>query len=387
MVDIANSRPATVETGEAAAVTARCFTGNQDVLSLIDTIADDAIVSSYQAPSFLRAWILESPHEQVFLSFAAKGHGPVLLPLERVGRRLSYPGERQANGNFPLGRAGDIEALAAIGSDGITRALAGLPLRADSIVLERQLQTLGGAPNPFVFETSPASPNPALSLSLEGTFDDVLDRHSGKRRRKRFRQQERVLDKLGGYEYIPRVPKEDVAETLARFFELKAGHFEAMGAPDVFASDHVQRFYRRLFEAPVAEDQAAHELKALEVQGEKIAIIGCTTHAGQVTGEFGTFDPSYAQAGPGELLFFLAIREATEAGVAIYDFGIGDEPYKRAWCEIETTHRDTVIPLSARGHVQSWMQTGRNRFVRSLKGNRRVWSAAKQIRRRIPLLR
>ena len=33
----------------------------------------------------------------------------------------------------------------------------------------------------------------------------------------------------------------------------------------------------------------------------------------------------------------------------IFDFSVGDEPYKRLWCDIETRHIDVVAPLTAKG--------------------------------------
>lgn len=378
MVDGAEMTFPLVRSGHGE-VQSRCVTGRDATLELVKRIAPDALASGYQRPDFLRAWLLETPHEPIFIELSAEGFGPVMLPLERSGAgELHYLGERHANGNFPVGRREDIAALAATGRPAIARALRSLPLRANAIVLERQLDTFDGVANPFVFANATPSPNVALSLSLQGSFEDVLSRHSAKRRRKRFRNQERQLADTS-YRYISAASREDIAGTLSAFFRMKTAFFRAAGIADVFADNHVKRFFGRLFED--GHDSGERVLKVLEVGGDTIAIIGCTVVDGRLTVEFGSYDHAWADLGPGDMLFFLSIREATENGLDFYDFGIGDEPYKRGWCEIETVHHDTVIPLSPAGHVIGGLKTARSRAVRALKSNAALWRTAKRVRK------
>jgi len=357
-------------------------------LAAVDALPADIICSGYQTPAFLRAWLSHSPHQPAFITLTPEGGGPVLLPLERVGSNaLVYVGERHANGNFPVGRARDIEALAAAGEAAIVAALCAARPDAHAIVLERQLPECRGVANPFIFETSAVSPNPALSLSLDGGFDAVLSRHSAKRKRKRFRSQERDLEQLGGYTFVPMVEADKVEETMRRCLALKAVHFETAGIHDVFAEEHVQAFFSDLFLEGARTEPHSHVLKTIEAEGKQIAISACTCHEGRVTVEFSTYDPAYRDYSPGDMLFFLSIREAAENGREIYDFGVGDELFKRNWCEIETWQRDTIIPLSARGRAFAASKSVRNALVRSLKRNKKLWGTAKRIRRAVPIMR
>lgn len=354
----------------------------------VDALPRDIICSGYQTPAFLRAWLDHSPHRPAFITLTAEGAGPVLLPLERIGANaLAYVGERHANGNFPVGRARDIEALAAAGEDAIVAALCAARPDAHAIVLERQLPECRGIANPFIFEGSTVSPNVALSLSLEGGFEAVLSRHSAKRKRKRFRGQERDLEQIGGYTYVPMVDADHVEETMKRCLALKAVHFEAAGINDVFAEDHVQAFFTEIFREGARAEPHSHVLKTIEADGKQIAISACTCHDGRLTVEFSTYDPAYRDYSPGDMLFFLSIREAAENGGEVYDFGVGDELFKRNWCEIETWQRDTIIPLSARGRALAATRSIRNALVRSLKQNKKLWQTAKKIRRAVPIMR
>ncbi|WP_421851741.1 GNAT family N-acetyltransferase [Oricola sp.] len=355
--------------------------GREHAMRALAMLQADAVYSGYQHPVFLRSWFLHAPGEPVFVVLRAEGMGPVILPLERIpGSILAYPGGRHANGNFPIGAPRDVAAIAAMGEPAIAGSLRAAGLGASAISLERQLPSLAGVRNPFAFAGSATSPNPALALSLEGGFDEVLKRHSAKRRRKRFRNQERRLAEHGGYRFVGHVGQDDVPAVLDRFFELKARRFEEAGIHDVFAGEQMQGFFCSLFQDGCENEPRSHELKLLEVGGEAIAIIGCTIVDGRITVEFGTFDAQYGEIGPGDMLFFLAIREAAERGLEVFDFGIGDEPYKRGWCEIETLQSDTVIPLGPAGHVFAARKRARSALVRAVKTNKLIWPMVKRLR-------
>jgi CelD/BcsL family acetyltransferase involved in cellulose biosynthesis len=386
MVDIGTTAfAAQARRSDTASLRCEVHRGREAALALVDRMPSDAIHTGYQHPAFLRAWITNAPHEPVFLVFRVDGAGPVLLPLENAGGCiLAYAGERHANGNFPIGRADDIAALAKAGQGAIVAAMRAAGLDANAILLERQLQALDGVANPFVFAQSAPSPNPALALSLEGGFDEVLKRHSAKRRRKRFRGQERRLGEMGGYRFVDHVDAKDVSTTLDLFFDMKARRFAEAGIRDVFAEEYVKHFFHDLFVEGSKRVPRSHELKILEANGTPIAIIGCTIHAGRLTVEFGTFEESYGDLGPGDMLFFLAIRDTAEKGLEIFDFGIGDEFYKRGWCELETIHMDTIIPLSAGGSLFAVRKRARASIVRSIKGSKVLWPLVKRLRKTLP---
>ena len=69
-------------------------------------------------------------------------------------------------------------------------------------------------------------------------------------------------------------------------------------------------------------------------------------------------------------------------GVGIYDFGTGDEPYKRSWGTAESRQYDVIAPLSAKGRaLAQWLRL-RAGIVARIKANPKLWTLAKQIRRR-----
>ena len=375
---------ATMQAGDrpAAALRApvrmRVASGERDARAVLAAIDPAMVYTGYQHPAMLDAWVGTAGCDPLFLVFSAAGHGPVLLPLELCANGVAgYCGGRHANGNFPVGRREDIEALGRAGEPAIKAAIRAADCPAGSIILERQHAIWEGVANPFVFGDSVESPNIALSFAIDSDFDTLLTQRGGKNKRKKIRSYRRKLDAVGPVTFHHPVAPDLVPACLDRFFALKAERFRAAGIRDVFSDAQIQAVFQRLFTA----NTDLYQLHALTVGDETIAIAGCTLHRGRLTVEFGTFDINHAPARPGEQLFFSMIAHACETGVEIFDFGIGDEPYKRAWCDIETRNFDTAIGLTLTGRARVAAHTGRSRAVRALKSNERAWALAKRLRK------
>ncbi len=338
--------------------------------------------SGYQDPRLLSLW-LRQDETKPFLIEIVTENGPVLLPLQAYADCTArYIGGRHANGNFPLGAPEAIQALGTVDRSALRSALHREPMAPCSLVLERQLHQVGELANPFVDARSTKSPNVALSLSIEQGFDAVLSERNAKRMRKKARSSQRKLEEAGTVEIVVERGTNRTAGLLNRFFELKSHRFKELGIFDVFADEPTRDVFRSLFAEPRKdEDGARHRIHALCLDDQPIAVIGCTEFNGRVTVEFGAFDNEYAHASPGDLLFFRAIERSCTEGFDVFDFGIGDEVYKRRWCDIETWHADTFIAANFRGQFIALAKDARTNAVRALKSNPTLWALAKTLRK------
>ena len=99
--------------------------------------------------------------------------------------------------------------------------------------------------------------------------------------------------------------------------------------------------------------------------------------------EFGAIaEDELGHASPGDFLFFENIGEACRQGLEVFDFSVGDEPYKRLWCDIETRHFDVVVPLTAKGKLLSQalrLGAGVKAWV---KNSPTIWKLTKLLRKR-----
>ena len=351
-------------------------------LELVRQVSRNGIAGSCQQADWLDAWHGAHSTEPAVAGLLRHGEPLFALPLEVVRAKgmpvARYPGGRHANANFPVvaRTAGTIPSL----EFKAMLRMAGRQLGVHALLLERQLRELGGIANPLLSLPHGDSPNIALALSLEGGFEQVLSRHNGKRRKKKFRNQQRRLEPQGGYVTVRAETAADVDAMLGAFFAMKVDRFAQAGIEDVFAAQEVKLFFARLFVASLEAGDGRFELNAIRVGEVFAAVTGSSVLDERMTVEFGAIDSAFDFASPGDLLFYLSIEDACARGLRHFDFGVGDEIYKRNWCEIETAHFDNAIALSPLGSALAMAFHARARAVRFVKGNPRLWALVKAVR-------
>ena len=112
-----------------------------------------------------------------------------------------------------------------------------------------------------------------------------------------------------------------------------------------------------------------------------MAIAGLSRKGDHVICQFGSIDESIAaDASPGEFLFYLAIRKLCGEGVRLFDFGIGDQAYKRSWCTIETPQHDLLWPTTVAGSMAAALHRAKSGAKRLIKQNPQVYALLQRIR-------
>ncbi|MGB6117721.1 MAG: GNAT family N-acetyltransferase [Mesorhizobium sp.] len=334
-----------------------------------------------QSPSWVSAWVDGRGDADIVLLDIAQRDARLYLPLEvnRAGPFCiaTFLGGTHANGNFP-----PFEGSATITPDAIVEAVRRVRPDIDLLRLDRLTHKLGGHENPLAHLATGESPNVSLAVDLEGGFDALLTRTSGKRKRKKHRSQIRKFEAFGTYGKVEATTPSEVDRLLDAFFVLKSARFKQLGLKDVFATEGVKRAFRNLFTAALAVTPKPFALHALEVGGKIRAVTGSSRSGDRLICEFGAIaDDELGFASPGEFLFFENIRQACEDGSAVYDFSVGDEHYKRLWCNIEERQFDVLLPVTAKGRVLAGMIGTASRVKRAIKSNDRLWTAVKRLRR------
>lgn len=107
----------------------------------------------------------------------------------------------------------------------------------------------------------------------------------------------------------------------------RSARFKAIGAPDVLDNEAVFRFYRGMA-IEGAEDGSART-ERLSLAGEPIAVqFGLAEQGVYSMLMIGLDIARHARLSPGLLAIEDSIRSAIETGDRVYDFTIGDHPYK-----------------------------------------------------------
>ncbi len=371
---------------DRAAADVSVSVGSASDLSAYARLCRSACVAPPQSLPWISAWIASS-RSDTLLAVLWRGNLPVYalaLDIEKAGpfRVARLMSGRHANGNFPAADPGFLSSgtfdLAPI----VTAIRAARP-DIDAMALERLLPEWDGIANPLNANKSFPSPNVALAVDLEGGFDALLSRSSGKRKRKKHRSQTRKFETAGGFRRVEAGTPAETRRLLDAFFAMKSHRLEKMGVANVFGEEKVRSFFHKLFAEALDEATPPFVLHGLEVGGTLRAVTGSSRSGKRLICEFGAIaDDDLAHASPGDFLFFDNIEEACQQNLSVYDFSVGDEPYKRMWCDIETMHFDVVIALSTKGRLLASQMRHSARLKAVIKNSPLIWKLAKLGRRR-----
>lgn len=389
--DMAGSTPrgAAWAGAPAARLAASVHAAPAEVEGLWRRMERGARTSVHQSYDWCSAWADVPGTRTRIVVVEMDGRPAVLLPLEIVrmaGLAIAQPiGTKHSNANSPLYSDAFLAAADAPLVEALADVLKNAPIGADTLVIDKLRPTTGGAPQPLLALPHVVSQNPTFQLPLFADFEATLAQVNAKRRRKKFRVSQRRLEPLGGYAHVEARDTATAQAFLAEFFRQKALRLTAQGLPDPFCEPGTQDALRRLARFPADGGEPVLKLHALMLGGENagtiLAIAGLTDKDGHVTCQFGSIDDALApDASVGELLFHLMIEQASVSGKTVFDFGVGDQQYKRSWCPVMTEHHDVFLPLSAKGRVGAAALSASVRLKRFVKTSPMLHRIAARLR-------
>lgn len=362
---------------------AKILVDGRDVQAAWSKLGAGFTSGASQTPRWLTLWQSLVNRDCLVAALYRDGQPMLILPLEiqRIGplRIAIYAGGPHANCNFPAIAERENVSAEALYSlfDALHRARPDI----DLVSLTRQMGELGSVANPMLQIPSKVNANVSLGITLDGNFETVLARSNSKRKKKKHRHNMRRFEDAGGFSIVTATTAEETNAMLDNYFEHKATRLAQAGIKNTYEPAGVEDFFKRLFAEEVMATSPRFQLKALTVAGRYRAVLGKSYAARQTFIDFiGITEDDLVSASPGEFLFFEDIAASCETDLDIYSFGIGDEPYKRSWCDIELPTFDTDISLTAKGRIfQTWLRV-RRKLVRMIKKNESVWSKVKKLR-------
>lgn len=357
-----------------------------DALPLWNSFSQDDPYGVAQSLAWVCAWA-ETVNPDILVGVISAGGQPaLLLPLEIVthkGVRIArYAGGTHANANFPVVS----KALAGSVSErliyDLLAKLKAHPGGPDALVLTRQLSELQGVKNPLLVHSTMESANLALSFFIDTDFENLIKHRSGPRKLKKMRQQARRMDERGSWTALVAKDAATSDMLLDTFFAMKAKRFEKLGLNNTFADPRIVQFFKTLFARASATPDPAFKLDALKVGNEILAVAGSAIRHGSNIVEFGAVWDHEPALSPGDFLFHQMINKACDEKLIAFDFGVGDEPYKRSWCDVETRHADSMAAFTAKGAVYVMLFRLAAITKRMVKRNDRLFTLLKKWRRR-----
>ncbi|AHG44865.1 protein involved in cellulose biosynthesis (CelD) [Rhizobium leguminosarum bv. trifolii CB782] len=320
----------------------------------------DNLQSLHQSYDWCAVWVSAFQRPLAILKGTYAGETAFILPVEIVKSRglavAKFIAADHSNINTGLFSEGFAETGGSIDPrDFAGRLQQALKSRADLLLLQNIPLEWRGRHSPLAGLPMVQNQNHAYQLPFLSSFEDTLKQLNAKNRRKKFRVQSKRLEAAGGVEYV-------IPETLAEqhrlldiFFRLKSARFASLGLPDVFADRETQAFLHGLIDKlDDANRYFGLQMHVLRLNGgheERIAAIsGISRKGDHIICQFGAIDEELVpDTSPGEFLYWQTISGLHGKGVALFDFGLGDQTYKRSWAPVETAHYDVVLPVSPFG--------------------------------------
>jgi CelD/BcsL family acetyltransferase involved in cellulose biosynthesis len=292
------------------------------------------------------------------------GRAVAIFPAQLSSRRgLSFIGMDVGNYGGPVFDPSHLEEateawLGALGSDRQIAAidLAGLRARSPFSQLVRHGGSAGWG-GPLAVRT-----NTCPEVDLTGGWTSLVGRHKSKQRSTWRRKHER-LEKLGEVAFVESGEPEFITEAMPRIVELWSERWRGQRVRASFAGN--ADFHLDAAGALAAAERV--QLSTLQLDGEIIAFAYGLRGSGFTSSYVLAHDERFHRYSPGLLLLLRVLESACERGDRLYDFSLGDAPYKAMWVTGEQdVHR---------------VMLGRGRYRRA------AWSAAWARARSVETLR
>jgi len=246
--------------------------------------------------------------------------------------------------------------------------------RFDFIHLRKMPEMVGAQPNPMRHLGGTVNPSGAYLTHLTGDWEAFYTNKRSSATRRRDRTKRKKLAEFGEVKLINPENEGDITSTLDTLMAQKAKSFARMGVANLFAKPGYAEFYRVLVTDP-ATRHLVH-VSHLDV-GATVAAVnlgltsrGCYYHllASYDDGEVSRF-------GPGAAHLHDLMHQAIDRGFKVFDFTIGDERYKRDWCDTELKLFDCIVASSWRGALVAMPMLAMQRLKRWIKQTPVLWSA------------
>lgn len=281
------------------------------------------------------------------------GDGLMLLPLgiERVRgcRVLVWLGAPLADYRCPILAPEGADILNSFGQTLWPMILAQLP-SIDYLHMTVQPASIGEQANPFLQLPHRTLPYGTHATALEGDWQSFYSAKRSSKSRNTERRKAKKLMALGQLSFKIATSPASCEPMLEALFAQKSMRFAAQGVADPLAMPGVQAFVRDLTRTKVGEGQI--QLAALQLDDRIIAVHWGAVYRGRFYFLLPALDVGEtARHSPGGLLINNLLEWAFSEGLTLFDFTIGDEPYKTHWCEQQEPLCETLIAINIRGRI------------------------------------
>jgi CelD/BcsL family acetyltransferase involved in cellulose biosynthesis len=346
----------------------------------------------FQSVDWLAAWqqhigVLAAVAPAIVVGRDGAGAILFLLPLAvRSGfaRELTWFGSDLCDYNGPL-LAPDFSKhinparFAALWQEILRRLQAEPRFSFDVISFEKMPHMVGAQENPLRALGGTLNPSGAYLVHLSGDWETFYTAARSSATRRRDRTKRKKLSEFGEIRFVTADGEGEVLNSLATLMEQKSRSFARMGVANLFAKPGHADFYRALATDPTT--QTLVHVSRLDVGATTAAANLGLVHRGRYYHLLASYsDGEVSRFGPGAAHLHDLMHYAIDRGCTTFDFTIGDERYKRDWCDTELQLYDYVSPMTWRGIVAAAPKLAAQKLKRWIKQTPFLWAIATKVR-------
>jgi len=309
----------------------------------------------------------------------------MILPLmieSGAVRRLTWLASDLCDYNAPLlapdfSRLIDETRFAELWRDILERLRSHPDYRYDLIQLEKMPAQVGAQRNPMIGFAVALNPSNAYATELGDDWERFYAAKRSSSTRRRDRTKRNKLTQFGEVTFVTPAQPEEVAVSFEILMQQKTRQFARMGVPNIFAAPGYPEFYR---EVAARRPDMVH-ISRLDVGDAPAALNYGLVFRGRYYHVLASYtDHEMSKYGPGAAHLHELISHAIGRGCDTFDFTIGDERYKRDWCESHIKLYDYVAMATARGAVVAGPLLAMRAAKRWIKQTPAVWNAVTKVR-------
>jgi CelD/BcsL family acetyltransferase involved in cellulose biosynthesis len=212
----------------------------------------------------------------------------------------------------------------------------------DLIRFERMPARIGGRPNPLLTRSGVTPARHSGNVLVIPETVEAFLRARDKKYRKEIERCYRLWEKQSTPRFYRAATPEELARVCSVLEEQQAARHGALNSGYVLNEPGYRAFYERL--AIDGSDVGLASLFALEADGEIIATLFGVVHDGTFTLlRIGTAGEAWGHLSPGRLVIVEAMKHFVAQGIRRFDFGPGDDPFKRGFAVEEVPLHDLIV--------------------------------------------
>ena len=258
---------------------------------------------------------------------------------------------------------------------GITQSLQRNPrLRYDLVNLTKMPERVGAQVNPMLGLRVRLNPSGAYLTHLAADWKQFYAAKRSSATRRRDRTKRKKLAEFGEVKHVNPASDSEILHTLDTLMEQKARSLARMGVGNLFAKPGYAEFYRGLATDP-ATRRLVH-VSRLDVGATAAAVNLGLTYRDCYYHLLASYDDGeLSRFGPGAAHLHALLHHAIDRGFKVFDFTIGDERYKRDWCDAEVKLYDHIAAATWRGTLAATAMLATQRLKRWIKRTPVLWNA------------